>query len=626
MNMYSESSDYVAESTREDSDADGLRLTDYLHSGVSNVGSLCLPFTLRRALTWGFYGVLGTSIYFLEEEFDLWSNFKDAINEDIIPVMVLLYGYEPVMIMLHLAFAKYPKPKIEDTSVDYSYEESESDQIDNSALSVDLHPVGIEPVSVMSRLIISILQADQRFSQIFNSLLEVSEPTTPSKNPGLAILIPCHNSANIIERTLESCLKHVAPEQIFVLDNGKAQSPTDDTRCKVHGLHPRINYVYLPETGNKSIALFCGAHWALRRGLKQCLTIDDDVCIPEDFNVDDGLLQPANVKGLVYPILADSLTETRPWVVRQQNLEYQFSDLEMAFMDRTKSVIRPHGACSLWKIETLITVMQAHNAVFKGEDAMMGLILQHLRGEEGQSILRIDMRFPFKTIVPQSYFGKGGNLFQQRVNSWKEAQFTYFWELNLKPFFTVWCRQPLSLLSIKNAQIYNMHAQLMHIMRIPIIVAAIDNPRFWQMLGVSILMQTALALSFNYMKLPEEQRNDLFTPLTYSFYKLIDQTFGTLAFLRAMFIGIPGKKSNPSIQFRIDHDLLPEPEEMLPKTPTNIECEIDRGTISSGFTSSIYTELSSDSVGPGRSRGTFFAVTTKTDNGAGVGSLSPSIV
>ncbi len=96
--------------------------------------------------------------------------------------------------------------------------------------------------------------------------------------------------------------------------------------------------------------------------------------------------------------------------------------------------------------------------------------------------------------------------------------------------------------------------------------AAADNPRYWMMLGGSMLVQELLYLSFNYAKLPKELRNSLWTVLSHPLYRFIDSTFGTLAFLRALFIGIPGLHHTPSIARRIEEQTLPEPNSLLPSS------------------------------------------------------------
>ena len=270
----------------------------------------------------------------------------------------------------------------------------------------------------------------------------------------------------------------------------------------------------MSEIDNKSIAFFCRAHWANINGYNLVLTIDDDVLIPEGYFVNHHLIDQERVKAVIYPILADSKHERLNWLGSQQNFEYQFSNLEMVYLDRSNSVVRPHGACSLWQTTALIHVMEKHDTDFLCDDMMMGFIIRNIKDEKGRYVFRIDMANPFKTLVPETIFGIGGNLYEQRVRSWNEAQFKHFGGLNIKPFFTIWPNSNWVKLALKNSQLYNIHSQLMYIIRYPVMAAAADNPNYWIMLGASFVIQELICLGFNYGKLPTELRNSLWTVIT----------------------------------------------------------------------------------------------------------------
>jgi len=64
-----------------------------------------------------------------------------------------------------------------------------------------------------------------------------------SKNSEACVVIPCHNSQDIIAATINACLNHFNENQIFVVDNGNSLSPTDQTKEVLHGLAPSAHYV-----------------------------------------------------------------------------------------------------------------------------------------------------------------------------------------------------------------------------------------------------------------------------------------------------------------------------------------------------------------------------------------------
>ena len=541
-----------------------------------------LPLNTQRALFGLFYAGIATSYYFLEREHRVWESFDEFVNDEILGLMILLYGYEPLMMIFYLLLAKYPQiEESEDLETSSSLEASEQQS------SVDLQPAP-QPAALtrISREIrIEVSFSSRPSSQIYSLPVTPVLGTASSKNPKLAFVIPCHNSAEIIEDTINACLRHVLPEQIFLIDNGRADAPTDDTRERAHQISPAIHYVYLGQSGNKSVAVYVGTEWVKRHPeLEWVFILDDDSKPHKHFTILEDALNNPQVKGVVLPIHA--LGEDS-WIEKSQGFEYKASDLEIAFLDVLDAAPRPHGAGSYWKVDALLDVMKKHNTIFDGEDIRMGLEVLKKRDEHGQWLLKADMRYPIGTIVPSKLLGSGKTLLSQRVKSWKDAQFTYFWELVVGPIFTTnWCRPPLGLIALKNAQLYNLYSQLLHIFRFPIIAAAYDNPTFWMSYGTAMMTQVVFFTIFNYLKLPEEQRSSLLTVLTHPLYKQMDGVMGTMAFVRAVFYSIPNKRRNQTIESRIRDHLIPAIDDILPSEST---CEgsasSSRAVYSGDFTS-----------------------------------------
>jgi hypothetical protein len=485
---------------------------DFLLS-VINPLPLFLPMTIKRAIGWLFLLSFVAAYVYVDHEHHVSEKIYEKVNSNLLSLMIFFFAYEPAMFSIAMLLSRYP--------------------------------------------------SDEEYNHFIHL------PSSP-RNSNLAIIIACHDSADVIAQTVRSCLVHATAERIFVMDNGRGEHPSDNTKEVVHAVHPGIRYFYLSKTANKTIALLVGALYIREHHPEYNLSliIDDDVIIPESYKIRTEFFEDPCVKGIVYPIRADSPYQKTPRLVAYQDLEYQIADLEMAFLDRTKSVIRPHGAASLWDTETLINVFYKHNAIFKGDDVMMGHILQHLHVTEGHAKLRIDMLCHFKTTTPQSYLGAPPNLYQQRVRSWSEAQFLYPWNLSIKPLLTVWMRSPLALLSIKSSQIYNCYTQLSHIMRIPIMIMLGHKSSYWLAFTASMFAQSALIMTFNHAKLPARLRVDWFTACTYPAYKIIDSLMGTIAFTRVLLSSGASAPDNASVENMIEHHLLTLPApDVSPKSP-----------------------------------------------------------
>lgn len=101
--------------------------------------------------------------------------FSSVVNSNLIPLTVFMYDYEPIKVAASMLITPA-----------YSESQPSSCLVDNGLNRFDL-------------------------------------------NKELAIIIPCHHSANTIESTIASCLKHVKPNQIFIMDNAKSKTPPDNT-------------------------------------------------------------------------------------------------------------------------------------------------------------------------------------------------------------------------------------------------------------------------------------------------------------------------------------------------------------------------------------------------------------
>lgn len=501
-------------------------------ASIFDLRPIFLPMSTKRAIWLISLFSIVSGLTFWGWKEDAVSKFRAYASEEILPLMAFLFGYEPLTLVLAMLVSRYPS-SIEHTTINHR-------------------------------------------DEIVSPYWRVLEPL-PSPNPFLAIIIPCHNSGQFIADTIVSCLRHVSPMQIFVMDNGRGETPSDKTRDAVHAVHSRINYFYLPKTGNKTIALLLGAQYVKKKHpiLTEVLIIDDDTHLPTEFSVRREFFQDSAVKGIVFPIRAASPYVKEPLLSRHQDLEYKIADLEMAFLDRTKSVMRPHGAASLWRIDALISVLQKHNAIWGGEDVMMGLLLKYLHFDEGVGQLRLDLHCYFKTTVPQTYLGDKPNFYEQRVRAWNEAQYLYPWNLIFRPLFTGWRLPPLALLSIKNSQFYNLYTQLINIIRYPMIAMLAEYPRFWVMFAGIKGLELLLTLVFNYVKIPSYLRSDLVAVGTYPLYKEVSALMGTLAFFRALLISGPDSAHPRSLHYRIKHHLItlppaisdPEPEDIEPISP-----------------------------------------------------------
>ncbi len=400
---------------------------------------------------------------------------------------------------------------------------------------------------------------------IADASLELSLLPRNNKNDDVAIVIACHNSADVIFETITSCLRHVNPKQIYVIDNGNSLQPTDNTREIVGGMHPEINYVW-SHYGNKTIAQYIGTMLSPYRFV---LTIDDDVHLPVNLDFATDKIK-GNVKGICFPVRAIHPRKEGSLIVELQDLEYQFSDLaKLVQSTYAGGVCYPHGAVSLWEKEVFMEALRQHDTVFYAEDLKLGLILQKM----GYTMVLAAGSW-FDTEAPTSYFGETPNLFEQRVRSWEMGRQVYFFKI-IEPFFTVWRSTFTENCFLKWAQFYDIYTNFSDWWRLPLLVIMGSDPSFWGRVVEFYAYNIIPALAWNYLKLPLSGRTDLQIPiracLTLPIYKVTSSALAFGGAIRAVTIYLPNFRAKLTIdeiekletadKAKLEKELAAEPQD-----------------------------------------------------------------
>ena len=464
-----------------------------------------VPMSLKRAI-WlmTVFAAIGGIVYYRD---DVKSTLKGWAEANNMAIMMLLYLYEPLLYVFELiATPKYP---------------------------VEL-PVLVEPTPTHSPL--------------QTGSLNQTPPIIIESNHDLAVVIPCHNSAEFIANTINSALRHVRPNQIFLMDNGKSNLPTDLTKKVAHDIHPEINYFWLPKVASKNWAQLFAIKYINehRQELTLVLIIDDDTLIPPNFSIRREFLLDPGIKAIAYPIRAISPFKKQPLLVKWQDREYIKADLHKLNLDNFGSLDCPHGAAALVRRDALWKILtERHNGLWYGEDLRIGY---ELDGE-----WRLDLNCYFNTLVPQTLLGKPLNLYHQRVRAWDQALLLFPWSLILKPLFTMKRGSLLATLLLKNSQIYTLYSTLMQIFRFPLMLMVVNNPRFWMVFAASNVSEVILGLSFNYLKLPPYLRGEPLPIILLPIYKGLIATMGTLSFLRVLFVTGSIPRNTRSLGFQLGH-------------------------------------------------------------------------
>lgn len=503
---------------------------------VLNPKEILLPITIQKPVLWCIYLVLLASLITALSMTNLWWWLYHAINANIIPLAIFLVAVEPLYFAAMMLFTKYPKVK-----VTYKSEEQQ-EQISTIDASV---------YSILSpRPIHSLTTSEQSLSDQYRTARQRT-----------AIIIACHQSGEHICKTLKHWMSIVPPENIYIVDNGNHPYPKnkqgtiiDQTKSIIENFNRqhncRINYLF-SNIGNKTYALYLGAKAAKTREQIENVFICDDDIIPAQEVITAVDLLDTQHQAVVFPIKAINKNNHGQAITAWQNLEYALSDHALNFYDRTCGPSKPHGACSLWDIDTMLSVLEEkHDTRFMAEDLKMGHILLQQGGR-----LRFAHGLYVKTFVPSSFIGPMPNYYTQRVRVWEMARFFYT-PLMIYYFFTTWVKSNNILKTIRDniflkiEQLHFLYQVVADTIRLPVFILSIINWYYWAITGVVYGILVGVILAWNYLKLynkPDEQHG-LFTILTYPVYKVIYKIYSILALARALFIFIP----NYSQLIRID--------------------------------------------------------------------------
>lgn len=473
---------------------------DFFKSVVSVKEVFC-PLTVKKPIWWVTTAALATGFVALEVTTGALSTVATYEN---VALMVLLYGVDPAVQLVNTCLAKYPAALTTETEparVSYPHAHANDDMF----VVIDLH----------------------------------------DKNEDVAVVIPAHLAADKIEVTIRSCLKHVKPKQIFIIDNGNSEYPLDNTREIVNSISEEINYIW-GHIGNKTFAQYIGAMIAEGK-YKYIYTSDDDMRMPEHFSFGTELIDD-NVKAVCYPITAVHPDPAQTNIItRWQRLEYRLAGLAKSAQNKHGGVLYPHGAASLWDSKVFLEALKLHDAVFFAEDVKLGMILQKLgyrMAMAGGACL--------ETEAPTSLFGTAPNLYEQRVRSWEMGRQVYFFKF-VSQLFTVAAptRSPVDFTLFKLAEAYVVYTNIVDWFRLPLFLLMLTNADYWIRFAIMIAASNVPVLLWNYVKLPLSNRSDLQSSLldilTFPAFKLIESAMSIGGIGRLLSIYGPNYTHKPNV-------------------------------------------------------------------------------
>lgn len=517
----------------------------YLFTDILNPRGYFKPMNSKRLLVWLMLALIISPIMVALFKLGGLEEIESFLETEILILSVFVYGLEPLKRFLAAALSKFPKYEAKPIR----------------ALEAPEQRANIQTLTEEDR-------AEQTMLEELSKITNENVATLKlryKKNKKLMVMIPCHQSMirvgkKRLSEVIQSAIKQVPPQNIYIVDNGPWPEAPDETNSVVKSIHAKINCEYFAYPG-KTTALMKAVIDVLahRPDLTHVLTFDNDVTVPDNYEFRQQFFRSdRRVKAIVYPIRAVNPDGPhRNLLTRWQDIDYVMAGANKSYLDHFRALDKPHGAVWLCEIKVLYDILIRHNGQFRGEDWQLGLLLRNLYSPDGALQLRLDSACFFETDAPQKYFSADGR-WPQQVRSWMIVP--YLWPLKyiVQPFLTQWRTSSLSeLIVMKLEQGYELWSLFSTVLRYPLMAIQATNPKFWIAFGALQAADLVLILITNYAMLPKYLRNDLKAILSYPVHKQIDSLMQFFALLRTLLIEFPKNKKYPSIKALIDDGKLP---------------------------------------------------------------------
>lgn len=463
------------------------------------------PFTWKKYIVLLLVAALAVGIAISDNYFGWLKKSMEITRSNMLPVLIIVLGLEPIMITIILLVARVPP---------------------------------LDPTASPS--------AEKSASNVEIDIEKVTSSVETSSNDRTALVIPCHNSDHeATSKVLKSAFVHFRPQDIFVVDNGRSRHPpSPEFRKFIRSEHPDINYIWSP-IGSKNAAQLVGAMAA--KEYDWVMTVDDDVSIPANFHAPIDKMDDVT-KGCAFPLKAvDANGDVPMCLVAWQDCEYKMSGLTKLAESSICGVLYPHGAGWFCERETLIDLISNYHSIdFIAEDVNTGLSMQRMKKR-----IAFDATCVLETEVPTTVLGPGLNWWNQRYRSWEMGRhgrliaFADRMLLSLNGQTTPW-----GIFTQKFIHLYSIATIVVDWVRVPVFVTMGSNTNFWR-LGLPLMLAATLPiLAFKYFN--AHHRPDLqprfWAAMTYPLYKQLYSLVSVFGAIRAAIFYAGGHKKPKTIK------------------------------------------------------------------------------
>ena len=201
--------------------------------------------------------------------------------------------------------------------------------------------------------------------------LKPDEVLDPTFRRNTSVLIPCHNSHDIIERTIKSVLRHYPEENVYIVENENAKKPSNTTTQSI-SMQYCVNYRFVPR-GNKANAMKITLQ---EIKTEYVITLDDDTLFPEHFvPKEDYFLEDDRVAGVAFLIRMKDTDTVLQQVVDEDYKMYGYFNYTKNYSTNPFIV----GIGGIWRTELYKLAVErnpAEDIVPYGNDGYDGMVMR----------------------------------------------------------------------------------------------------------------------------------------------------------------------------------------------------------------------------------------------------------
>lgn len=419
--------------------------------------------------------------------------------------------------------------------------------------------IGLEPIMIIIILLVARVPRLPTFpgspATDSSSDIDVEKSASATEKTGdhrTALVIPCHNSDHeVVAKVLQSAYPHFRPQDIFIVDNGRSRYPlSPDFRQFIRGQSPDINYIWSP-IGSKNAAQLVGAMAAKK--YEFIMTVDDDVSIPPTFRPPIDKMDDVT-KGCAFPLKAiDGNGNVPLFMVAWQDCEYKMAGLTKLAESSICGVLYPHSAGWFCERETMIDLISNYHSIdFIAEDVNTGLSMQKMKKR-----IAFDASCVLETEVPTNILGPGLNWWNQRYRSWEMGRHGRLLAFADRLLFGLNGQTtPWGIFTQKFIHLYSIATIVVDWVRIPVFVTMGPSPHFWFLGCLLMLAATLPILAFKYINArhrPDLQPR-LSAALTYPLYKQLYALVSIFGAIRSVIFYIGGHRRPKTIKKMISEN------------------------------------------------------------------------